>query len=200
MADYFCEKCKAHAEVSDECVHLDASAPDAYEAASFLLPFVTVCPRCGHPIAVPRPCIYTDHDRRFAVRMRPSGFRTPLYTGPLDYTLRDTQLLLEFREKVLLLTAGYDDVAVELLKARTQDANPKTRFVDIICMDIGPDYLRMEALLWDKRTLSYNSPVELYESVRKDVPDSWRPVGFATVDSSWLADRLMEDLLPDQPK
>ena len=178
MADYFCENCHAHAEVADACVRLNAAQPGAYDAATSLLPFAAICEHCGSPIIVPRPSIYIDHDRRFAVRLRPSGFRMPLYDGPLDYTLRDTQLLLDFREKVLLLSRGYDDVAVEFLKQQTKKANPETGFVDIVLTDVQEDYLQMQGILPDAHTSAYLS---MSSSLRRTVS---RPM-FASV-VSWL--------------
>ena len=187
MADYFCDNCRALAVLADTCVRLDAADPEVYAAATGLLPFAAICEHCGSPIIVPRPSIYIDHDRQFAVRLRPSGFRMPLYDGPLDYTLRDTQLLLDFREKVLLLSHGCDDVAVEFLKQQTKKANPEVNFVDIICAAVEKDHLQMQGILLDGSTLAYNSPVELYEAARAAVPDDWHPAGFAEVSAAWIA-------------
>ena len=190
MADYFCDFCGAHAEVDDECLHLDASRPDAYRQVVEMQPYTAACGRCGAPVVVPRPTLYTDRERGFAVRMRPSGFRSPLYTGPLDYTLRETPFLLEFREKVMLLSNGFDDVTVELLKRKTVEANPKEDFVDIVCMGVQKDHLQMRGIRTDRNSIPFNTPLELYESVLAAKPEGLDPEGFAQVDQDWLLDRL----------
>lgn len=190
MPDYFCDFCGAHAEVADECLHLDASVPGTYEKVKELEPYMAACSQCGATVVVPRASLYVDNRRGFAVRVRPSGFRTPLYTGPLDYTLRETQLLLEFREKVVLLTHGLDDVAVEVLKLRTLAANPESEFIDVVCLDVKKDYLMMRGISRSGRSVAYNTPMELYASVAKTVPPGMHPEGFATVDLDWLREHL----------
>lgn len=190
MPGFVCEHCGARAEVADTCLHFDAAQPEAYTKVVNLEPYTAECGRCGATVVVPRPTLYVDHERRFAVRVRPSGFRMPLYTGPLDYTLRETQLLLEFREKIILLTHGLDDLAVELLKVKTLKANPESAFDDILLVDVHEDYLQMSGMRCRHPSVTFNSPLELYESVREAVPDAWRPEGFATVDIPWVQERI----------
>lgn len=199
MPDYFCDFCGAHAEVADECLQLDASVPGTYEQVLALAPYMAECSKCGAMVLVPRASLYTDNQHGFAVRVRPSGFRTPLYTGPLDYTLRETPLLLEFREKVLLLTHGLDDVAVELLKLKTLQANPKNEFVDVVCLDVKPDHLEMRGVSRGGRSVAFNTPIELYASLAQTVPPAVHPRGFATVDLSWLREQLVEQQGPERP-
>lgn len=192
MPDYYCDFCRAPAEVADRALHLDAADPSALEQVLTMLPFAAVCGSCGSPLLIPRAALYTDRRRGFAVRLRPSGFRMPLYAGPLDGVLRDTQLLLEFREKVLLLSRGLNDLAIELLKVRTIEANAETEtpLADIVCTDTAPGHLEMRGITRTGDMISYCAPIELYEAARSAVPDSWQPHGFATVDMAWMRERL----------
>lgn len=190
MPEFICGSCGARALAPDSYLQFDASQPGTYERILRLEPYVSPCGRCGAPVVTAFSTLYTDHRNRFAVRLTPDGFRVPLYAGPLDYTLRDTDLVMDFREKILLLTNGLNDIAVEALKLKSMVANPETPFIDLLCMDIKEDRLIMRGLLEEGEDILFNSPMELYERLARNVPEEIHPAGFATVDQLWL-DRVI---------
>lgn len=190
MPEYICGSCGARALAPDTVLQFNASRPGVYERIMRLKPYVSPCGCCGAPVVTPFSSLYVDEKRRFAVRFTPDGFRVPLYAGPLEYTLRDTELIMDFREKILLFTHDLDDVVVETLKRRSMEANPETPFIDLLCMDVKEDRLIMRGLVEASEDISFNSPMELYRRLARTVPPDVHPVGFATVDQLWL-DRII---------
>lgn len=76
------------------------------------------CKRCNYFAAMAYPFIYSDPDAGYIICMSPVGSTSSAEPTEAvkDFTKRTVKNLAELKEKILILDAGYDDVAVELVK------------------------------------------------------------------------------------
>ncbi len=75
------------------------------------------CKRCNYFAAMAYPFLYTDPEKRYAICVSPAAGNTVEPTAAVkDFTKRIVKNLAELKEKILILDAGYDDIAVELVK------------------------------------------------------------------------------------
>lgn len=76
------------------------------------------CKRCNYFAAMAYPFIYLDPQTACVISTAPLGVSGAVEPTEefRDYTKRVVKNLAELKEKILLFDAGYDDVAVELVK------------------------------------------------------------------------------------
>lgn len=76
------------------------------------------CSRCNYFAAMAYPFLYSDPEKRYVVCVTPAGSGRALEptAAVRDFTKRAVKNLAELKEKILLLDAGYDDIAIELVK------------------------------------------------------------------------------------
>ncbi len=87
--------------------------------------FIYECPQCGHKMGIPYDTIYHDMQHKFMIFFsffEPEDFTyEPLDLSDIphlmkDYTYRQVNGLWEFKEKILILEKGLNDVAIERMK------------------------------------------------------------------------------------
>lgn len=76
------------------------------------------CKRCNYFAAMAYPFIYTDPVAGYVISTAPMGTNGEIEPTEAvkDYVKRSVKNLAELKEKILTFDAGYDDVAVELVK------------------------------------------------------------------------------------
>ncbi len=159
--------------------------------------FRVVCPNCGESVLVVQPCLYHDMSNRFMVWLWPEdGVPPKASTGPIPgYTLRLTDSLNSFREKIRVLEYGLDDRAVELMKLLLyMQLDRDLDVVELLFheLDETAGELRFAAVLSDGSEQYASMPGELYRRLREDV-EAWlfTPSGdFAKIDVKWAEDAL----------
>lgn len=160
------------------------------------------CKRCNYFAAMAYPFIYMDPDAGYVISTAPLGSNGAVEpTAPFkDYIKRGVKNLAELKEKILLFDAGYDDVAVELVKNALCEIIKNTYQVSRVhayFSRINDKTGEMEfAIFLPKKT----EPV--YHSIKPDVYkqsqevlralDFVDPEGFIHVDSK-LARHILED-------
>lgn len=185
MCRFICPHCHAVAL-------LDVSRPpvmlreDDREATLRLEPFFVPCGRCGQPVAPPCSAAYIGNG--FTVRLVAPGFRVPKAPDGC-VVLRETDNLLSFREKILVLDAGYDDRAVEILKLITEAANGGGAH-SLLVMDATKEELVFSAQDSEGAELLFRSPRALHDRVRSQLEDMEPDTGFQRVDRAWAAARI----------
>lgn len=146
-----------------------------------LIPFFVPCGICGKPVAPPCPALYQSD--RFAVRLSPPGFA--LASSPNGTAvLRDSSDLVTFREKILVLEAGYDDRAVEILKIMTEQANG-WQISSLVAMDASPEEIVFTAQDKGGAELLFRSPRPLYDKVASQLGDPGPDDGFRWIGREW---------------
>lgn len=86
--------------------------------------FTTVCPHCGHVVDLYYPCMYRDERHRYFVYMTDEEEGRHIFDAlPLSLVKhRIVHDANQLREKIVLLDAGMDDRAVEVMKLIRLDA------------------------------------------------------------------------------
>ncbi len=87
------------------------------------------CPACGYEAQLVYPCLYHDKGRGFMVYVVPNGNDSELQSVDISekfpqfntLTKRVVTALTGLKEKILILEAGLDDLAVELVKTALID-------------------------------------------------------------------------------
>ena len=76
------------------------------------------CKRCNYFAAMAYPFLYTDPAAGYVISVAPMGTNGEVEPTEAvkDYVKRGVKNLAELKEKILIFDAGYDDVAVELVK------------------------------------------------------------------------------------
>ncbi len=76
------------------------------------------CRRCNYFAAMAYPFLYTDPAAGYVISVAPMGSNGAVEPTEAvkDYVKRSVKNLAELKEKILTFDAGYDDVAVELVK------------------------------------------------------------------------------------
>ena len=76
------------------------------------------CTRCNYFASMVYSFLYTDPEVGYLVCVTPSGENRAIEPTPevQSYTKRTVKNLAELKEKILIFDAGFDDVAVELVK------------------------------------------------------------------------------------
>ena len=80
--------------------------------------FRVKCPNCGETVLAVHPCLYHDMSNQFMVWLWTEEGQAPKAEfDPLaGYTLRITDSLNTFREKINILERGLDDRTIEMMK------------------------------------------------------------------------------------
>lgn len=169
--------------------------PDDTEDVLSLVPFFTNCPKCGEPeLQAVYSCVWADEDRKLAVRLIVPGGGILEWPGaPEGSQLRNTFDILTFREKVLLWDAGYDDRIVEMMKLLGAKSEDETEAPLVVSLAVAADSssILMQGYRADGTDLQYRAPRELYEKIRREIPEEVLAAdGFTTVDGEWASERV----------
>lgn len=171
--------------------------PEMRERVRDLSCFEWRCPICGKVSLVVDPCLYHDMSGQFMVWLMPEG-EAPDASGfdPLaGYTLRWTDNLNAFREKIAILEAGLDDRAVEIMKLLL--AMQLQRSMDIVDL-VFHEYeertgvIRFAVVLSDGVEQYAAMQGETYARIAQDVQERLFTPGrdFVKIDIDWATEAL----------
>ena len=158
------------------------------------------CKRCNYFAAMAYPFLYTDPEAGYVVCVTPAGESRSTEPTPeiQGFTKRTVKNLAELKEKILIFDAGFDDVAVELVKnalctiiARTYQVNRVHAYFSRINegeMEFAVFLPRQAEPVYHSTKLEvYSQSQEVLRSL-----DYVDPAGFSRVDSR-LARKLLQD-------
>ena len=158
------------------------------------------CTRCNYFAAMAYSFLYTDPDAGYIICVTPAGEGS--VTEPTqeiqDFTKRSVRNLAELKEKILIFDAGFDDVAVELVKNALCTIIRKTYQVDRVhgyFSRVNNGEMEFAIFLHRKYEPVYHSTkLEVYRQSQEVLRslDFVDPQGFAKVDSR-LARKILEE-------
>ena len=158
------------------------------------------CTRCNYFAAMAYSFLYTDPDAGYIICVTPAGEGS--VTEPTqeiqDFTKRSVRNLAELKEKILIFDAGFDDVAVELVKNALCTIIRKTYQVDRVhgyFSRVNNGELEFAIFRPRKYEPVYHSTkLEVYRQSQEVLRslDFVDPQGFAKVDSR-LARKILEE-------
>lgn len=158
------------------------------------------CTRCNYFAAMAYSFLYTDPDAGYIICVTPAGEGS--MTEPTqeiqDFTKRSVRNLAELKEKILIFDAGFDDVAVELVKNALCTIIRKTYQVDRVhgyFSRVNNGEMEFAIFLPRKYEPVYHSTkLEVYRQSQEVLRslDFVDPQGFAKVDSR-LARKILEE-------
>ena len=158
------------------------------------------CKRCNYFAAMAYSFLYTDPDAGYIICVTPAGEGS--VTEPTqeiqDFTKRSVRNLAELKEKILIFDAGFDDVAVELVKNALCTIIRKTYQVDRVhgyFSRVNNGEMEFAIFLPRKYEPVYHSTkLEVYRQSQEVLRslDFVDPQGFAKVDSR-LARKILEE-------
>lgn len=158
------------------------------------------CTRCNYFAAMAYSFLYTDPDAGYIICVTPAGEGS--VTEPTqeiqDFTKRSVRNLAELKEKILIFDAGFDDVAVELVKNALCTIIRKTYQVDRVhgyFSRVNNGEMEFAIFLPRKYEPVYHSTkLEVYRQSQEVLRslDFVDPQGFAKVDSR-LARKILEE-------
>ena len=158
------------------------------------------CKRCNYFPAMAYSFLYTDPEAGYMVAVTPAGeSRTAEPTQEVQsYTKRTVKNLAELKEKILIFDAGFDDVAIELVKNALCTIIAKTYQVNRVhayFSRINEEEMEFAVFLPRKQEPVYHSTkLDVYRQSQEVLRslDFGDPPGFARVDSR-LARKLLQD-------
>ena len=158
------------------------------------------CTRCNYFAAMAYYFLYTDPDAGYIICVTPAGEGS--VTEPTqeiqDFTKRSVRNLAELKEKILIFDAGFDDMAVELVKNALCTIIRKTYQVDRVhgyFSRVNNGEMEFAIFLPRKYEPVYHSTkLEVYRQSQEVLRslDFVDPQGFAKVDSR-LARKILEE-------
>ena len=158
------------------------------------------CTRCNYFAAMAYSFLYTDPDAGYIICVTPAGEGS--VTEPTqeiqDFTKRSVRNLAELKEKILIFDAGFDDMAVELVKNALCTIIRKTYQVDRVhgyFSRVNNREMEFAIFLPRKYEPVYHSTkLEVYRQSQEVLRslDFVDPQGFAKVDSR-LARKILEE-------
>ena len=158
------------------------------------------CTRCNYFAAMAYSFLYTDPDAGYIICVTPAGEGS--VTEPTqeiqDFTKRSVRNLAELKEKILIFDAGFDDMAVELVKNALCTIIRKTYQVDRVhgyFSRVNNGEMEFAIFLPRKYEPVYHSTkLEVYRQSQEVLRslDFVDPQGFAKVDSR-LARKILEE-------
>ena len=158
------------------------------------------CTRCNYFAAMAYSFLYTDPDAGYIICVTPAGEGS--VTEPTqeiqDFTKRSVRNLAELKEKILIFDAGFDDVAVELVKNALCTIIRKTYQVDRVhgyFSRVNNGEMEFAIFLPRKYEPVYHSTkLEVYRQSQEVLRslDFVDPQRFAKVDSR-LARKILEE-------
>ena len=150
------------------------------------------CTRCNYFAAMAYSFLYTDPDAGYIICVTPAGEGS--VTEPTqeiqDFTKRSVRNLAELKEKILIFDAGFDDMAVELVKNALCTIIRKTYQVDRVhgyFSRVNNGEMEYEPVYHSTKLEVYRQSQEVLRSL-----DFVDPQGFAKVDSR-LARKILEE-------
>lgn len=192
-----CPHCKAESEHKTlEHINIDRS-PALRSSVQDLSCFRVKCPNCGETALAVHPCLYHDMSNQFMVWLWPEEQAAPKADfDPLaGYTLRLTDSMNAFREKITVLEQGLDDRAVELMKLML--LAQLTHDLDVVELlfhelDARTGDFRFVAVLSDGVEQYIAMPGAVYQRLRTDVEERLftSAKDFVRVDLAWARDAL----------
>lgn len=157
--------------------------------------FRTECPNCGEKILVEQSCLYHDMQNRFMVWLWLENQPVPQIAFDATYTLRLTDSMNTFREKINLLESGLDDRVIELMKLLLyMQLNHDLDVVELLWHEIVAESgeIRFVAVLSDGAEQYISMPYTVYQRLYADVDRClFTPSNqFLRIDMDWAAESL----------
>ena len=158
------------------------------------------CKRCNYFAAMAYAFLYTDPQAGLVVCVAPAGEAADAQPTPevASYTKRTVKNLAELKEKILIADAGFDDVAMELVKSALCSIMKRTYRVNRVhayFSRVNGEELEFAVFLPRKREPVYHSTkADVYgqsQEVLRSL-DYVDPQGFSRVDAK-LAAKILED-------
>lgn len=158
------------------------------------------CSRCNYFAAMAYPFLYTDPDGRYVVCVVPAGTNGQVETTEAvkDFSRRTVKNLAELKEKILIFDAGFDDVAVELVKNALCEIiknSYKVSRVHAYFSRLSDGEMEFAIFLPQQAEPVYHSTkMEVYQQSQEVLRalDFSDPKGFATIDAK-LAKKIIEE-------
>ena len=158
------------------------------------------CNRCNYFAAMAHSFLYTDPEAGYVVCVAPGGEAASMEPTPevQSFTKRRVKNLAELKEKILILDAGFDDVAVELVKNALCTIIQRTYRVERLhayFSRINGEEMEFAIFLPRKPEPVYHSTkLEVYPQSQEVLRslDFVDPQGFVTVNAK-LARQLLEE-------
>ena len=158
------------------------------------------CRRCNYFAAMAYPFLYTDPDAGYIVCVTPAGSSSAAEPTEAvrDFTKRKVKNMAELKEKILILDAGYDDVAVELVKNALCGIIKNTYKVNRVhayFSRVSEGEMEFAIFIPRKEDPVYHSTkMDVYKQSQEVLRalDFVDPEGFVTVDAK-LARKIIED-------
>ncbi len=158
------------------------------------------CNRCNYFAAMAYSFLYTDPEAGYIICVTPAGEENVAEPTQeiQSFTKRTVKNLAELKEKILIFDAGYDDVAVELVKSALCTIIRRTYQVNRVhayFSRIHEGEMEFAIFLPRKYEPVYHSTrLEVYSQSQEVLRslDFVDPQGFAKVDSK-LAKKILED-------
>lgn len=158
------------------------------------------CQRCNYFAAMAYPFLFTDPEGGYVICVVPAG--TTGNVQPTDavkeLTKRSVKNLAELKEKILIFDAGYDDVAVELVKNALCGIIKNTYQVNRVhayFSRVSGEEMEFAIFIPKREEPVYHSTkLDVYKQSQEVLRalDFVDPAGFATVDAK-IARRIIED-------
>lgn len=158
------------------------------------------CQRCNYFAAMAYPFLYTDPDTGFIACVTPAGSNSTAEPTEAvkDFVKRRVKNMAELKEKILIMDAGYDDVAIELVKNALCGIIKNTYKVNRVhayFSRVNQGEMEFAIFIPRKEEPVYHSTkLDVYKQSQEVLRalDFVDPEGFATVDAK-LARRIIED-------
>ena len=159
--------------------------------------FRVKCPNCGETLLAVHPCLYHDMANQFMVWLWTEDGQVPKAEfDPLaGYTLRVTDSLNTFREKINILERGLDDRTIEIMKLLLfAQLNRDLDVVELLFheLDERTGDFRFVAVLSDGAEQYAAMPGAAYQRLHADVETYlYTPGGeFSRIDMTWAHQAL----------
>lgn len=162
------------------------------------------CPHCHTDFMIQSPLVYIDPNHKFVIWLSTqaadssvAGFATPLLEQ--GYTLRRTQNLTEFTEKIQIFEDGISDIAAELAKYDSFIEfidNRRGNAADVTSVEyqnVNDGVMKINVRTDDKG-LSFLIPLQMLEEEIEAESDRFEitdPV-FPLINSDWIISLFME--------
>lgn len=160
------------------------------------------CKRCNYFAAMAYPFIYTDPEAGYIISTAPMGTNGNVQPTEAvrDFIKRGVKNLAELKEKILIFDAGFDDVAVELVKNALCEIIKNTYGVSRVhayFSRINEKDNEMEfAIFLPRKTepVYHSTKLDVYKQSQEVLRalDFVDPEGFIRVDAK-LAKKIIED-------
>lgn len=198
-----CPKCSEKSEAELICSMNNKSFPDMKKIIFGDKFFEWQCPKCGFQSKLLHPLLYNDMEKRFMVYYIPDAKRKIIADEKLEKEFSELSHIKkrlvsdvnEFREKIAILDAGADDMAVELAKYAVErivekSANKKVMSGYFLDMDKSENTISFHFFVGNEnRPYIQTTRLEVYNrsvGIVKEYFEGFdKQSGFIKIDREW---------------